>query len=148
MAFRFRLQALLDLRIRKRDAVRQDLADALASQRELDTRRNQMADDIHRHEQEVRQMGSGRIDINRLNRQRHYLAHLGQNLRQSEQEVTEAGKLVEQRQAELATAEQEVRLLEKLRDKQSEEYYFNQEKKAELQRDEAWLNTRPIEETS
>ncbi len=148
MAFHFRLQALLDLRTRTRDAARQHLADALASQREVESRRDQMTLDIREHENQVRELGTGRINIGRLNRQRHYLTHLGQKLRTSQQEATDAAKLVEQRQSELAIAEQEVRLLEKLREKQSDEFNYEQEKKAELQREEAWQNSRPIEDDS
>lgn len=148
MAFQFRLQALLELRTRTRDAARQKLADALASQREVDARREQMSLDIRQHENQVRDLGTGQINIARLNRQRHYLTHLGQQLRTSQQEATEAAKLVEQRQSELAIAEQEVRLLEKLREKQSDEFYYEQEKKAELQREEAWQNSRLIEDDS
>ena len=148
MSFQFRLQTLLELRARTRDTARQNLADALAAQREIDARRNEVSGDIREHEDRSRQLATGRINVAQLNRQRHYLTHLGQTLRDSEKEAAEVAKVVEQRQNELAIAEQEVRLLEKLRDKQSEEFYRGQEKKAELQREEAWLNSRSSETPS
>ena len=136
--FRFRLQPVLRLRIAERDERRGDLAKALRAADILREQREQLSEEIAQHEQRSRAMaepGQANIDgLMQIHRYRAILKATGQQLAAQEGQVAAE---VERRRQLLTEADRQVRVLEKLAERQRGEYERLEQRKEVKQMDEA-----------
>ncbi len=115
--FRFRLESLLRLATAQRNTRRQELAQALQAERIVQAQIDRLQRELDRALRQ-RQPGIGVVDVDRLldaAREQLLLAAQKQHL---EQQLEQVRQEVRRRQQLLAEADRQVRLLERLRDKQ------------------------------
>jgi flagellar protein FliJ len=132
--FKFRLATLLRLREAARDERRAELAEAYRVDDMLQQRLREVAGELDSLREQCRQAaGPGTVDVDRLvEAQRYELALIGhqRHLQQQREGVTAE---IERRRAALVEANRDVRVLEKLRDKQSLRYQ-QEENRQEIKR--------------
>jgi flagellar protein FliJ len=121
--FEFRLSTLLKLRERARDERRTALAEAFKVDDVLRVRLGGVEEELERMRNLCRtSAGPGRINVDRLvEAQRYELTLRSQQMQLRRQRETVAAEIERRRQA-LIEADREVRVLEKLRDRQAEEH--------------------------
>jgi flagellar protein FliJ len=121
--FQFRLKTLLAVRAASRDERRVQLAEAQAEDRELKERRAILERELANQQESVRSGTSpGRLDIDRLITAHRYDMVLRRELQVVlEHEQTLAAE-IERRRETLVAADREVRVLEKLRARQHEQF--------------------------
>jgi flagellar protein FliJ len=121
--FEFRLRALLKAREATRDARRVELAQAQAADRELQQHRAALESELGGQQAWLR-LGAapGRLDIDRLRTADGYDLILRRELRGlAEQQQALAGE-IERRREDVVAADREVRVLEKLRKRQHQQF--------------------------
>ncbi|HEX5106729.1 MAG TPA: flagellar export protein FliJ [Pirellulaceae bacterium] len=117
--FRFRLETLLRLRIGERDERRADLAKALRAEAMLRDERERIGIEQIEIQTAIRQRSApGSADVDALLRVSRYQAVLKARDQQLEQQLTQVIAEVERRRLVLAEADRQVRVLEKLRERQ------------------------------
>ncbi|HZZ73861.1 MAG TPA: flagellar export protein FliJ [Pirellulales bacterium] len=118
-AFRFRLATLLKMREAVRDQRRAALAEALHAIALLDEQLNRLRSDLGDQKQQLHAAARpGRVDVDRLlEAQRYEFVLLGEITRLSQQRQTVSTEAENRREA-LVVADREVKVLEKLREKQ------------------------------
>lgn len=140
--FVFRFAALLRYRRNRRDLTRQLLAQTLAAQRELVGRRAELEAVQHELQDELRAGGQqGPLDIDRLAARRYYAGRLAGELlglERNEELVTHQLSLC--RQA-LLEADRDVKVLEKLEERQQADFRYEQERREGRELEEAWQST-------
>jgi flagellar FliJ protein len=121
--FQFRLKALLAVREATRDERRVELAEAQAESSELNERRAGVERELAKQQELFRSGTSpGRLDVDRLKTAHGYDLVLRQELRVlTEHEQTLTAEIERRREA-LVAADREVRILEKLRERQHEQF--------------------------
>lgn len=137
---RFRLATLLRLREVARDRRRVELAESRREDDELAAQLESVQDERERLQEEGRRAASpGALDVRRLVEAQRYDAAL--RTRQSdlqEQRRTLAAE-IERRRESLVTADRDVRVLEKLRERHEERQRQERERTSAKQLDEAAL---------
>ena len=128
-AFRFSLTSVLRLRNRKRDECRRALARAVEQLEELEGRNQRVLDE----QQELssllgRQSQRGKIDIDLVSRCQLHISELGRLYQQNLLECERARNAVAQCRTHLVVADQQVKALEKLEEKQRDEFHREQER--------------------
>jgi flagellar export protein FliJ len=136
--FVFRLDALLDLRRRERDAARRRLADALLAARAVSERSAALAAEHGDELGGLRAAGVGKLKAAELIRRRAYLGRVDERIAEVAREQSGAEEVVGRCRAELTAAERQVRLLEKLREQREAEFRADELKREERQREDAW----------
>ena len=126
MPFRYRLQKVLDFRIRKKEA--QQIAVQKAYQAVLEAE-----DRIRQNEAEIQQTIQNKktADFKMMEYYDNYLHHLWDKAEALEQERQRLQAILEEERQKLVKCEQEVKVVEKHKEKQKEAY-LDEEKKAEL----------------
>ncbi len=136
--FRFRLQSLLRLRELARDQRRAELAQAYqaeailaAQQQELEGLRERIV------QEQAKAAGPGPVDVERLLECRRYemLIHSQQRQLKAKQEMVE--QEIQRRQQAAVEADRQVRLLERLRERQQQRHRFEEQRREIKQLDEA-----------
>lgn len=121
--FKFRLATLLKLREAARDERRSHLAQAYQADAILQQQQEQVAQEVVALQEIYRSAGRpGEVNVDRLiSAQRHemVLKFQGQQLQQQRETVAQE---IERRRAALAEANREVKVLEKLRERQQERH--------------------------
>jgi flagellar export protein FliJ len=138
--FAFKLEVLLKLRKNQRDECQRLLADVLRHDDELAAERRQTEADRLLQIDELRSLGDGGkgIDVDASSARRFYAAQLSGDLGEIEVRRAEVARQIDACRQSLVRADQAVRSLEKLAEKQQSEFVFNQER-VELQRlEETW----------
>ena len=138
--FVFRLESVLTYRRGLRDQAQRVLAQLL--QQDEAIRRNASEVEGRRGEQlsELRAiLGGGAVDVDRAAMRRYHAGVLSLELQSIEQQRLQLAENLKKCRELLAKAEQEVRLLEKLREKQLAEFLHEEERRAGRDREEAWL---------
>ncbi len=126
MPFRYRLQKVLDFRIRKKE---EQLQEVLKAKNEVD--RIQGLIDANNNEiAGVIQTMRTTTDFRMMESYDKYLKHLYEKGEELEKQKQEAVKILEEEKQKLVECEKEVKVLEKHKEKAKEEY-FEEEKKAE-----------------
>ncbi|MBW3543460.1 MAG: flagellar export protein FliJ [Planctomycetes bacterium] len=137
--FTFRLQSLLKYRRHRRDLRRQLLAQVQADLRRLrdDARRLEQAREKQLNE--LRELSApGAVDIDRAAARRYHAGRLqGEIFMRERQQLAVAAQVEMCRQA-LVQADREVRVLERLEDRQREDYRVEAERRATRELDELW----------
>lgn len=138
--FSFRLEPVLKYRRSLREQVLQMLAQLLRDVENLQRQEAEAAQERQRQIDELRQIGAGgAVDIDRAATRRYHAGALTveiQNLERNRAAVE--GQVQLCRQA-LARVDQDVKLLEKLKEKQLAEYLHEQEKRSAREREDAWI---------
>ncbi|MBN1345966.1 MAG: flagellar export protein FliJ [Phycisphaerae bacterium] len=133
--FKFRLETVLKIRKQREDAAKRVVAERLrqvaAVQDETAALQRQMDQEIAGFRQSH---SAGRIDITVTRRHRHWLIHLDQGILMAHGRLAELHRALAGDRAILTEARKQVRILEKLEERQRERY------RQELTRDEAREN--------
>lgn len=138
--FSFKLNPLLKLRKSQRDVCQQLLADVLRHDDDLISRRRRIESERESQIDELRALnGLGKdVDVHASASRRLYAVHLSGNLGQIDAErAALAGQIDLCRQA-LVRADQSVKSLERLADKQQAEFIYSQERLEERTLEDAW----------
>ena len=126
MPFRYRLQKILDFRIRKKEAQLQVVLKAQRAVYEAEER-------IRQNEAEIQQtiINKKTADFKMMEYYDNYLHHLWDKAEALEQERQRLQAILDEETAKLLKCEQEVKVVEKHKEKQRE-IYLEEEKKKEL----------------
>ncbi|MEX0792818.1 MAG: flagellar export protein FliJ [Pirellulaceae bacterium] len=121
--FRFRLETLLRLRIAERDQRRAELTEVLAAEDRLRDQQAEIGEEIQTtYEMGRADVQQGRIDIDRLTAAQRQVAHFTQLIAEKQQLMEQLQPHIRQRREALVEADHEVRILEKLKEKQTERH--------------------------
>lgn len=135
--FQFRLQTVLRVReLREREAKRR-VAEKRAELARLDQLDRQTSDEIRAQQDALRGLQSGAaLNPAELSRGRAWIAHLQRTLAQ--RQLVRAGLLreLEQRLADWRAARQQLRILEKLRERRWAEYVHGRQQAEQFESDE------------
>ena len=141
-AFIFRFDGLLRYRRNRRDLCRQLLAQAMEAQREAAEQRSALESSREAVLSEMRNLGQlKRISIDEMAVRRYYAGRLTVEwglLARREHLI--AQQITQCRQA-LMQADRDVKILEKLEERQREDHRYQQERRDALELEEAWRNT-------
>lgn len=145
--FRFQFDALLRLRRHKRDLCRQLLAQVFASDQELLNRRARVEADRNEVLDQLRGLGGAgqTVDIDRAAARRFHSGQLLVELRLIDRNRDLVAQQIRLCREALIKADQDVRVLEKLQEKQRAEFLYQQERRAARELEEAWLSSRIAE---
>ncbi len=135
--FRFRLETLLRMRIAERDQRRSDLAKALRAEEVLRNEERQLATEQTQLALEARRQKSpGAANVDRLLQTHRYEMVLAARGRQLATQLSEVAAESERRRLALVEADRQVRILEKLRERQGLAHRVRQEQLQTKQFDE------------
>jgi flagellar protein FliJ len=119
--FHFRLQTLLRLRVAERDERRADLAKAFRAEAVLREQEQGLESDRAELAKQGRRLKSpGAADVDALLRTHRYEVVLAAQSRQVASQLTQVRAEIERRRQALVEADRQVRVLEKLRQRQAE----------------------------
>lgn len=123
MAFQFKLQAVQKVNEFKRDSEKQTLADLLAQQNALAAEEESLQKELTDSQTERENlMRSGTLDVAQLQAYSQFESHLKEKLEECRQKQNALTEVIESQRENVLQAEQEVKKLEKLEEKQREEY--------------------------
>ncbi len=123
--FRFRLESLLRLAASRRDLRRQELAQALQAERILQQRIDQLQQEIDQA-QKQRRSGVGPLNLDRLlDATRHQLVLAAQK-QHLEQQGEQLRQEIQRRRLLLAEADRQLRVLQRLKEKQHQRHHREQ----------------------
>ena len=138
--FQFRLASLLTLRENERDLRRQILGTALRQAEELHARRLELENQRELQLEELRRIGQpGELRVDGAAARRVYAGQLVAWIMEVERQRTLVASQVELCRQALVRADQQVKVLENLRDRQTGEYRFAAERRETRDLKEAWL---------
>lgn len=137
--FAFQLQPVLRHREILEDRARQDLAEALGRERELQERLERRRAELAALREELQTRQAHGIAVQDLLLFEESIAHRGRLLSVLMREAEEARREVERRREALAEASRDRRLLEKLREKKKEEHGREMARRETIQLDEIAL---------
>jgi flagellar FliJ protein len=135
--FRFRLETLLRLRIAERDERRGDLAKALRAEEVLRAEQTQLAtaqQDLAKWSKELKLPGAANVDA--LLSAHRYEVVLTVQARQLTGQLEQVAAEVERRRQVLVEADRQVRVLEKLRERQAAAARLHEERQEAKRYDE------------
>lgn len=136
-AFQFRLATLLRLRLAERDERRSDLAKALAAAEILERQRQSLAAEREENRDRIRRVGAPGGNVDSLIHGHRYEAILKVRAAQLAAQEAQVEREVERRRAILVEADRQVKVLEKLKERQAAEHRSSQDKLEVRQLDEA-----------
>ncbi len=139
--FQFKFQALLNYRKYRRNLCRLYLAEVLANERELISQRHSLERDRSNQLDELRDLSrEGDINIDRSASRRFFAGQLiGEMQLVDTNRSLIAQQLVLCRQT-LSKADQDVKVLEKLEEKQREEFRYYEERREAHELEEVWMS--------
>lgn len=142
--FNFRLQPLVKLREAERDRCRQELASAYQAEQILTERQEALNQEIEQARKISRSKSQpGSIEVDGLLDTHRYELVLRTQIRHMEAQREKLDVEIERRRQDLVAADSELRILEKLRERQKRELQREQEKLAIRRLDEMALRPRP-----
>jgi flagellar FliJ protein len=140
MSYRFRLATMLKLRDQTRDERRRDLAQAYEAERILRDRLADSRSEIVATQERTRQAASlVNIDVEALLNTRRYELLMKTQVSQIEGQIAQVLEEIERRRRALLEADREVKVLEKLRERQLEQHTETERKRENKQLDDAAL---------
>ncbi len=136
MGFSFRLERILQLRRQKENEEMRKLSSAQKLLQEAQTERDRLLQEQLEHETELRTLQqSGRASHTWALYHRH-LAHIGQKIIEAEKEIILRQEILTQQRTALIEATQERKVLERLREKQLEDYRLEELRKEQIDLDD------------
>lgn len=140
MSYRFRLATLLKLRDQTRDERRRDLAQAYEAERILRGRMGDIQSEIAATQERTRQAASlGDVDVEALLNTRRYELLMKSQAARAAAQMAQVLEEIERRRIALLHADRDVKVLEKLRERQLEQYVEAQRRLESKELDEAAL---------
>ena len=135
--FHFRLEPLVKLREGERQQRRIKLAEAFHAESLLRQQAAQLEQDVKEVQKRSRVINSpGRVHVDRVLDTHRYKLMLKSQVMILSQKEAQLQTEIEKRRAELATADRDVRVLEKLRERKREEHHATELKRELKQLDE------------
>lgn len=141
-SFQFKLEPLLRYRRHRRDLCRQMLAEILADEHRLILQRSRL--DRARAEQleEMKELArSARLDIDRTAARRYHAGYLLAETRQLERSRELIQQQIDLCRRALVLADRDVKVLERLKERQYAEFAERAARRAQLELEETWLLT-------
>lgn len=140
MSFRFRLETLLRLRMAERDQRRADLAKALRAEAMLQAEQARLQGEQQGQVNTSRQLKApGAANVDALLQSHRYERVLEAQSKHVASQLAQVQTEVERRRQVLVEADRQVRVLEKLRERQAAAYQAQQSRLETKQLDEAGL---------
>ena len=138
--FSFKLEPLLKLRKNQRDLRQQRLAEVLRRDEGLLADRRRTEAERQTQIEELRSLGSSGvdIDIDASTSRRFYAAQLSGQLDEIDQRRTALASQIDECRQALVRADQAVKALEKLGEKQQAEFIYDHERREARDLEEAW----------
>lgn len=137
--FAFKLNQLLKIRKNRRDLCRQLLAEVLQRDAELVRMRQEVSSERFNQLEELRRMGSGgRMNVDASVTRRSYAGQLVRDIGLIERNRSVVAQQIIACRHGLVLADQAVKALEKLEEKQRQEFIFEQERRTSLELEEVW----------
>lgn len=138
--FVFQFEALLKVRRHQRDVCRQRLADALNRDHELAARRGRIEAERHFQIEELRTLEGGgqNIEVGASTSRRSYAGQLSSDIDRIDSERAGVAREIGLCREALVRADQAVKSLEKLAERQSAEFALNRERSEVRDQDQTW----------
>lgn len=137
--FQFRLQSLLTYRESRRDLVRQYLAQMLAKDHELETERQTILDQRTALLTEMYALQQAQqLNVDHAASRRFHAGQLSVDAELIAQQRKRLGEQIAQCRQALTKADQNVKVLEQLSEKQLAEFLIKDEQRQAKQREDAW----------
>ena len=137
--FAFKLEPLLKLRTNQRDQCQQLLADVLRRDEALVHQRSQTENDRRVQIDELRSLGGGGgVNIGASASRRVYAGHLSGNIGHIEAERNSLSRQIDLCRQALIRADQAVKSLEKLAERQRTEFVFTQQSVESRELEQTW----------
>lgn len=145
-SFVFRLESLLRYRCHRRDLCQTVLAQLLADDRRLVEQRTEYETQQANQLNEIRHLATeGSFDIDRAASRRYYIGQIARDIQQLEQHRQLVQQQIDLCQQTLLEADREVKVLEKLKEKQRLEFVTDAHKKTARELDDVWLAAHAME---
>ena len=142
VAFRFRLESVLKLRETERQQRRTELAQGLEAERILERQAHALSAELMVARNRYRQSAlPGEVDVDQLMELQRYVLHIVAQANALGQRQASVREEVERRRRALIEADRQVRLLEKLRQKQHEAFDRERAKLEQKELDEVGART-------
>lgn len=136
--FRFRLETVRRLREQARDAQRRIVADASRAVRSVEDRIEQFSRELRTVSAESRDARRmGRLDPVLLRRDQHYRGWLQRKIVQFQEELSVKLAELDRHRAKLAETQKDLKVIEKLRDRQLQRHLAEVAREERLYHDEA-----------
>ncbi len=138
--FKFKLESLLKIRRSHRDKCRQALADVLRQDHELLARRGLTESEYRLQIDELRLLGLGgsEVDVDASAARRHYAVQLAANIGEIDRQRGLLARQVNACRDALVRADQAVKALENLSERQLAEFVFDQQRAEAREIEETW----------
>ena len=138
--FRFKFAALRKFRENRRDLCRQLLAQLFADDTRLIDEKSKLEQTRLSQLEELRQLAfQGPVDVDRVSARRYHAGQLVGEMRVADHQRSLLAKQIELCRTALAKADQDVRILEKLEERQRAEFRNEQERREQLELHDVWL---------
>jgi flagellar FliJ protein len=133
--FVFKLQSVLNLRKQKEDSIKNELANAMkkleAEKRKLSELETMLEDTVREFNEKTK-----KTTVHKLIEFNEYLSLLNSRIKEQKENVNNAVQYVDKVREELVKAVKERKILEKLRERQFEEFLLEQKKLEQKTNDE------------
>jgi flagellar FliJ protein len=140
MPFRFRLERVLDIRKRKEELIRAELAEAKLAREYEETVLLRLQEDLQRYLDDLRRRQKERVLPWEMLWYHLYLDNLKNQIRNQKKRLQELDEKIDQITQRLVKASQDRRVLERLKERQYEEYLLEMERAEQAILDELGLN--------
>jgi flagellar FliJ protein len=146
--FVFRLQTLLEFRRHRRDLCRQLLGQVLADESALLAERHNVLASRDRQFAEIRNISrQGRVRIEGAIARRYHSGQLLAQVRRIEERRRLVGQQLQLCREALVKADTDVKLLERLEERQRGEFEHQSQRRDQFEREDAWM-ARKLQEAS
>jgi flagellar biosynthesis chaperone FliJ len=144
--FIFTLRPLLEFRRHRRDACRQLLAQVLADEASLLAEKQTVLASRQRQFDEIRDLSrSGPVAVERAVARRYHSGQLLGLVRALDERRRIVGQQLQLCRDALVKADQEVKVLERLQERQRSEYDYRAERVSQFEREDAWMTRKLVE---
>ena len=137
--FEFKLEALLKYRESRRDMCRQYLSQVLAEDQKLIDQKTEIQNNYAETEHHLKLLGqSGQFEIDKASVRRFHLGQLKLQMLQVDEQRRQLEEKLELCRKALLQADQEVKAIEKIKDKKISEHHYEQIKVENRELEENW----------
>jgi hypothetical protein len=146
VSFVFALRSLLEFRRHRRNLCRQLLAQVLADEAALLNERHNVLASRERQFAEIRDLSRrGRVSVEGAVSRRYHSGQLLGQARMIEEKRRLVGQQLQLCREALAKADTEVKVLERLEERQRAEFEYRSERRSQFEREDAWMARRLLE---
>ena len=146
--FVFSLAALLKYRKNRRDHCQRLLAQVLADDAELIAQRQKLIADRERQFEEIRGLSrKGRVTVDGAATRRYHSMQLWRGVRGIDEQRKLVAKQLQLCRQALTKADGEVKVLERLEEKQRADFLYGAERRAQHEREDAWTSRWLLEKS-